>query len=336
MNVKQVVILGCVAVAAVAATAFTLRVAPTSISADRRGERVFPALLANVNEVASVTIRDNERAFTVKRRDGGFFDKDSRYPAKAEAFRDLVSGATTLSFEEAKTQDPSRYGDLGLADPGQGDKSGREVTIRNAKGDTLAHFIVGNRDTTVGGARGGVYLRFPGQPQTWLARGEARTPVPHTAWFEINLVNLGKDALARLELRGGGLDDLTMAAPSKGADIALEGAPEGRAPDTGKVMRLSFMVDPISFQDVRRPTKEPAPDARRLIATTHSGLRVTIAAVDLAEGWTRISAEATTDEAKAQLAELAPKIDGFEFKLSKNDADMLSWGMKDVTSEPKT
>lgn len=337
MNTKQVVILGFAAALAVAATAVTLRVSPQTIAADRRGERVFPALLANINDVASVSVRDNERTFTVERRDNGFFDRDSRYPAKAEAFRDLVTGAATLAFEEAKTADPARHADLGLAEPGQGDKSGREITIRNAKGDTVAAFIVGNRDTTVGGARGGVYLRMPQQPQTWLARGEVRVPAPHTAWFEINLINVGKDALARLELRDGGRDALTMVAPTKGADIALEGAPEGRAPDTGKVMRLSFMVDPVSFQDVRKPTKEPAPDARKLIVTGHNGLRITMTSVgDVAEGWVRIATEATTEESKAQAAELAPKIDGFEFKLSKNDSDMLAWGMADVTTEPKT
>ena len=42
------------------------------------------------------------------------------------------------------------------------------------------------------------------------------------------------------------------------------------------------------------------------------------------------------DETGATLATLAPKIDGFEFKLSKNDSDMLEWGLKDFTAEPKS
>lgn len=339
MNARYVIVLGCAAVVAVAATAFTLRVGPQDIAADRRGETVFPGLLARANDVATISVRDSEKTFTVERRDGGFFDQASRYPVRPEAFRDVVAGATTLAFEEAKTSDPARYGDLGLGEPGEAkpEQTGREVTLKDAKGETLANFIVGNRDTTVGGARGGVYIRFPDKPQTWLARGEVRVPVPHTAWFEINLINLNKDALARLELRGGGLDEVTLVAPKKGEDLKLENAPEGRTADSGKAMRLSFMVDPVSFQDVRRPTGVVKPDARKLIAYGHNGLKITVTNVDdLADGWVRMSVEATTEEAKKQAAELAPKIDGFEFKLSKNDSDMLAWGMKDFTTEAKS
>ena len=337
MNKKQIIVLAALAAASAAATHFTLRSAPQSIASDRRGERVFPALLQRANDVASITVRDNDKAFTVERRDNGFFDKDSRYPARPEAFRDMVAGAATLGFEESKTADPARYGDLGLADVGQGEKSGREVTMRDGKGAVLADVIVGNRDNTVGGARGGMFLRFPNSPQSWLARGELRVPAPYAAWFEINLINLNKDALAKLELRGGGLDDVTIASEPKGAELKLANEVEGRTPDAGKLMRLSFMVDPLSFQVVRAPTKEPASDARKLIAYAHNGLKITVTSIGpVTDGWVKMAVEPTSEESKTQAAELAPKIHGFEFKLSKNDSDMLAWGLMDFTTEPKS
>jgi len=337
MNVKSVSILGLVAALSVAGTWAVLRTSPQGIAADKRGQTVFPGLISKANDVTAIAIRDNDTTFTVVRRDNGFFDKASGYPTKPEAFRDLVAGAIGLTYEEGKTADPTRYGDLGLADAGKAEKSGREVTFTNAKGDVLADIIVGNRDNTVGGARGGTFVRFPKEPQTWLVRGEMRIPVPHTAWFEINLINLNKDALAKLELSGGGLDDVSMVSEKKGADLTLQSPPEGRTPDTGKVMRLSFMVDPLSFQDVRKPTAEPKPDARKLIATGQNGIKITVTSVgELADGWVRIGVESTSDASKKQAEELKPKVDGFEFKLSKNDSDMLAWGMKDFTQEPKS
>ena len=337
MNFKSVSILGLVAVLAIAGTWAVLQTAPQGVASDRRGQAVFPGLIAKANDITAIAIRDNDATFTVERRDNGFFDKASGYPTKPEAFRDLVAGAIGLTFEEGKTADPERYGDLGLAEPGHAEKSGRQVTFTNAKGDVLADIIVGNRDNTVGGARGGTFVRFPKEPQTWLARGEMRVPAPHTAWFEINLVNLNKDALARIELRGGGLDEITMVSEKKGADLVLQSPPEGRTADAGKILRLSFMVDPLSFQDVRKPSAEPKPDARQLIAYGQNGLKITVTNVgELADGWVRIAAEATTAEAKNQADELKPKIDGFEFKLSKNDSDMLGWGMKELTQEPKS
>jgi hypothetical protein len=338
MNTRHILILAALAAASAAATAVTLRNAPQSIAADRRGERMFPALLSRANDVATISIKDNDREFTVERRDNGFFDKDSRYVARPESFRDMVTGAATMTFEEAKTADPARYGDLGLAEIGQGDKSGRLVTMRDAKGEVMAQVIVGNPDATVGGARGGMYVRLPNAPQTWLARGQLRAPAPHAAWFEINLVNLNRDALARLELSGGGLDEVKMAAEKKGDDLKLETpVPEGRAPETGKILRLSFMVDPLSFQDVRAPRGELKADARTLTAYGHNGLKIVVTSVGPVEdGWVRMSAQATTEESKAQAAELSPKIDGFEFKLSKNDSDMLGWSLKDFTAEAKS
>ena len=337
MNKKQIIVLAALAAASAAATHFTLRSAPQSIASDRRGERVFPALLQRANDVASITIRDEDKAFTVERRDNGFIDKESRYPARPEAFRDMVAGAATLAFEESKTADPARYGDLGLADVGQGEKSGREVIMRDAKGEALANVIVGNRDNTVGGARGGMFLRFPNSPQSWLARGELRVPAPYAAWFEINLINLNRDALAKLELRGGGMDEVTITSEPKGAELKLINEVAGRAPDSGKLMRLSFMVDPLSFQDVRAPTAEPAPDARKLIAYAHNGLKITVTSIGpVTDGWVKMAVEPTSEESKTQAAELAPKIHGFEFKLSKNDSDMLAWGFMDFTSEPKS
>lgn len=336
MNIKSLTVLCVVAALCVAGTWATLRTAPQGIAADRRGEPVFPRLINEANSVTAITIRDNSPPFTVERRDNGFFEKASGYPVKPEAFREIVAGMISLAYEEGKTADPQRYADLGLAEAGQAEKSGRQVTLQDAKGATLADVIIGNRDMTVGGARGGTFIRFPKEPQTWLARGEVRVPAPNTAWFEINLINLNKDALAKLELRGGGLDDVTIASPSKGAELALQSPPSGREPEAGKLMRLSFMVDPLSFQEVRKADGAVKPDARILTAYGHNGLKLTVTSVgDLVDGWVRIVAEGTTDESKPQAEALKPKLDGFEFKLSKNDSDMLAWGLKDFTQEAK-
>lgn len=342
MNAKQLAVLAVAAVVAVGATAVTLRTSPQNIATDRRGERVFPDLLARANDVVTISIRDDDRTFTVERRGDGFFDKDSGYPARPESFRDLVAGASSLTFEESKTSDPARYADLGLGEPGKGlgDKAGREVVMRDAKGTALASVFVGNRDTTVGGARGGTYIRMPGQQTSYLARGEMRVPVPHAAWFEINLINFTRDMLAKLEMKGAGQDDYVMVSEPKGSELKLQTEVEGRAPDSGKVLRLSFMVDPISFQDVRAPKAEPKPDARQYIATSHDGLRVTVTSVgEQKDGWVRMQVDTipdATEEAKKKAAELAPKMHGFEFKLSQNDIDQMAWTLKDVTAEPKS
>lgn len=338
MNVKQIGALVVVTAVAVGGAAWSLRAGPQGFATDRRGEIVFPALVQRANDVASISVRDYERSFTIERRADGFYNKESGYPVKADAYRDLVAGVATLAFEETKTADPARYGDLGLAEPGAAPETvGRDVTLRDEKSNVLAHLTVGNRDTTVGGARGGAYIRLPDQKQAWLVRGEVRVPMPQTAWFEINLVNIGRDALESLQISGGGLDEIVARSEKKGDDLALVNVPEGRQADSGKIMRLSFMVDPISFQDVRKPAGEAAPDARKMVVTSRNGVRITYTSIgDLKDGWVRFATEATSDAGKAEADDFRKKTDGFDFKLAQHEIDMLGWGLKDVTQEPKS
>src|SRR5215468_270229 len=181
MNQRQLAILAAIALVSVGATAFVLRSGTQTIASDRRGERMFPALAAKASEITGLTIRQGADTLAVERRDGGFVLTESGFPVKVDPMRDLVASTIELRFEETRTSDPARYGELGLADPG-GTDGGKEVVLRTAGGE-LAAFVVGNRDATVGGPVGGVFVRLKGQPQTWLARGNVRLPSSRSDWF---------------------------------------------------------------------------------------------------------------------------------------------------------
>lgn len=340
MNTKHLIILGALAAAGIAANAVVYSTSPQRILTDKRGVMMFPDLISRANDIATISVRDKDGLFEVERKDKGFFEKDSGYAVKPELFRDVAAGAATLTYEEAKTADETRLGDLGLADPAKDktDKAGREVTFRNAKGDIIAQFIAGNRDNTVGGARGGQFVRLANDKQAWLMRGAVNVPVPHTAWFEINLINMNKDALARVELSGGGLDAINLDSTKKGDDLKLLNAPpEGRKADSNKALRVAFMMDPLSFDGVRKPKEEVKPDARKLVAIGHDGLRITVTNVgDLKDGWVRIKAEGTDEASKKTAAELAPKVDGFEFKLIDRYNEVLGWKLEDFTEAVKS
>ncbi len=341
MDSKQVIILGCVAAAAVALTTYTDNTSPQRFAGDRRSVAVFPELAARANSIATISVRDKDKTFTVERTDKGFFDKESRYPVKPELFRDLVGNASTLSYEEAKTADEKRYGDLGLGDPDSTEKperAGREVVIRAANGDLLASFWAGNRENSVGGARAGQYMRIGNDKQTWLVRGTTNIPAPHTAWFEINFFNMNKDALESVDLSGGALPEIKFASAKKGEDLKLTGdIPEGRKEDTNKSLRVAFMLDPLSFEEVRQPKEELKPGARKLIAKDRDGLVVTVTSVGKFEaGWRRIAVEGTSEDSKKRADELKPKMEGFEFKLIPRYSEMMGWKLEEFTEEVKS
>ena len=334
MNAKHLTTLAALAAISVGLTAWVLQTSAPTVASDRRGETIVPSLAAKANDITGLSIRDGAGTLAIERRDNRFVASDSGYPIKTDAVRDVVASSAGLSFQEARTSDPARYGDLGLADPGAKD-AGKEITFRTAGGE-LASFVVGNRDTTVGGPTGGVFIRLKGQPQTFLARGDVRLPVVRSDWFVAFDLDVKRNVIKKVELTGGGRDGVTASANAdKPGDLVLADVPEKRNADTFKVSRLATLVESFTFQDVRKATK-PADDARRMVVDAGEGLRLVLTAIgDITDGWVQIAAEATGDAAKDKAKLIASKVDGYDFRLPSNQAEILGWTVMDVTDEQK-
>ncbi len=334
MNRRQLTILALLAAVSVGATAVVLRTSTAGIASDHRGERVLPGLIDKTNQITGVVVRQGTDTLAIERRDTGFVAADSGFPVKADTVRDLIASSLELSFEEARTSDPARYPDLGLADPGAAD-GGKEITIRAGSGN-LADFVVGNRDNTVGGALGGEFVRLEGQPQTWLARGNVRLPANRSDWFAGLDLGLKGDDIKKIEVMGGGRDGVSATASAgKPGELTLENVPEKRVADTFKVGRLASMIGSFAFQDVRKRSK-PADDARHMVADFGDGLRLTVtAAGEPTEGWVQLSAEAANDAARPRADAVMAKVGAYDFRLPADRAELLGWTNTELTTEQK-
>jgi hypothetical protein len=337
MNAKHLTPLAVVAVISVAATVWALHTNATTVASDRRGETVIPSLVAKANDITGVSVRDSSGTISIERRDNRFVAADSGYPIKTDTIRDVVASSAELAFEEARTADPERYGDLGLADPGakDGKNAGKEITFRTASGE-LADFVVGNPDTTGGGPDGGVFIRIKGGAQTFLARGNVRLPAVRSEWFIPLDLDVKRKEVKKVELTGGGHDGLTATeSADKPGTLVLADVPENRTAEDFKVSRLATLVESFTFQDVRKATK-PADDARRMIVDAGNGLRLTITSLgNVSDGWVQIAAEATEDSAKDKAKLITSKVEGYDFRLPSHLAEVLGWTVTDVTNEQK-
>jgi hypothetical protein len=335
MNPRHLSVLAVLALLSVGATATVLRTSATTIASDRRGERVLAGLAGKAGDISGLTLRQGADTLSIERRGSGFVAADSGYPVKTDAVRDVLASSIELTFEEARTRDPARYGDLGLADP-PATEGGKEITFR-AGGDDLADIVVGNRDSSVGGPIGGVFVRLKGQPQTWLARGNVRLPPSRTDWLVPIDLGIRRNEIRKIEVSGGGRDGVTAEAPAdKPGELTLQSVPEKHVPDAFKVSRLVTFIESFTFQDVRKRTK-PNDDPRRLTADIGDGMRLSFTGVgDLAEGWVQISAEATGDAARDKTNALNAKLQGHDFRLPPHQTDVLGWTIADLTNEQKS
>lgn len=335
MNSKHLTMLAALAAVSIAVTAWVLHTSAPTVLSDRRGESVVPSLTAKANDITGLSIRDGSGTLVIERRDNRFVVSDSGYPVKTDAVRDLLASSASLTFQEARTSDPARYGDLGLANPGDKD-GGKEITFRTAGGE-LASFVVGNRDFSVGGPTGGAFVRLKGEPQTFLVRGDIRLPSGVPDWFVAFDLDIKRNEIKKVELTGGGREDLTASAdPDKPGDLALAGVPEKRSPDSFKVSRLSSLVESFTFQDVRKATK-PAEDSRRMVVEAKNGLRLIFTSMsDPAKGWVQIAAEATNDATKDKAKLISSQVGGYDFRVSASQAEILGWTILDITDEQKS
>jgi hypothetical protein len=335
MNAKHLTPLAVLAAVSVAATAWVLQTSTPTVGSDRRGESVVPSLLAKANDITGLSVRDGNGTITVERRDNRFVAAESGYPIKTDTIRDVVASSAELAFEEARTADPNRYGDLGLADPGDKNASdaGKEITFRTAGGE-FADLVVGKTDTTAGGPAGGIFIRVKGQPQTFLARGNVRLPAIRSDWFVPFDLDVKRSEVKKVELDGGGRDGLTATASAdKPGTLELADVPEKRTAEDFKVSRLATLVESFTFQDVRKATK-PTDDARKMVVDAGNGLRLTITALgNVSDGWVQVAVEATEDAAKDKAKLITSKVEGYDFRLPSNLAEVLGWTMVDVTNE---
>ncbi len=337
MNPKHLTPLAVVAAVSVVAAAWVLHTGATTVTSDRRGETVVPSLLAKANDITAISIRDSSGTITIERFGNRFVAADSGYPVKTDAIRDLVASSAELAFEESRTADPNRYGDLGLGDPTAKNaaEAGKEITFRTAGGE-LADFVVGKTDATAGGSAGGTFIRLKGDAQTFLARGNVRLPAARAGWFIPFDLDVKRAEVRKVELKGGGRDDVTATAKAdKPGALELNGVPEKRTADDFKVGRLVTLVEAFTFQDVRKST-QGAGDARHMIVHAGNGLRLTVVSIgNVSDGWVRISATADEDGAKDKAKLIASKVDGYDFRLPANLAEILGWTVTDLTNEQK-
>lgn len=337
MKAKHLTPLAVLAAVGVAATVWSLHIDATTVASDRRGETVIPSLVAEANDIAGLSIRDSSGTISVERRGNRFVATDSGYPIKTDIIRDVVASSAELAFQEARTSDPNRYDDLGLADPEAKNAKdpGKEITLRTAGGE-LADFVVGKTDTTVGGTAGGVFIRIKGDAQTFLARGNVRLPTVRSDWFVPFDLDVKRNEVKKVELTGGGRDGVAATADAdKPGTLVLADVPEKRTAEEFKVSRLATLVESFTFQDVRKATK-PADDARRMIVDAGDGLRITITSIgNVSDGWVQIAAEATEDGAKDKAKLITSKVEGYDFRLPANLAEVMGWTVTDLTDEQK-
>ncbi|MFM9170045.1 MAG: hypothetical protein ACKOTD_07990, partial [Phycisphaerales bacterium] len=219
--------------------------------------------------------------------------------------RALVASLGGLTIEDKMTAKPERHAELALAWP---DAEGRARLVRflptEAPGaQPVAELVVGEERFSPDA----VFVRLPGQDQTWRARGRVQIPDDAMGWMDRSLLVLPSDETLSVEF-----DGLVLSRPADDAPaaetarrpwvVAVDEAERARWSDAqqeGATLGLPSFLERLEFEAVRRARGDVAKEPKWTAAFDLKTGTVTLAGHEEPEGvWFTLTAFPKPDAPK--------------------------------------
>lgn len=301
----------------------------STLQANREGSPqvegpVFADWTSRVANTTQIEIRSAQDHFTLSQTQAGWvMPSRDNYPVRAARVAELDAFLGALEFEGARTADPERHAQLGLSEAGS-DSAASRVILRNASGEILADILLGDV------RNGRIYLRFPGEDQTWAARTDGgATLLPDIAaadaWLELDFIALGRTAIARTRITPQTGPAYLLERPGQGARNFLLRQPSGWRPITaGAGNGPGAGLARLRFRDVRRADRLRGDIVASHVAETFGGLRLSMNII--AQGdtrWAVVTALALTDGSQLAATQMNQRVGGWAYLLSDASLDRL-------------
>ena len=300
MNPKAFIGLAAVTAVATAAAVASVVDRYGTVQSSSSQERVVPALVDRINEVAEVSVTFGDGELVVKRKgEGWVLASRNDYPVSAEKVNKAVVQLSQLLLYEPKTKMPERYPRIDVEDIATEKSESKLLRLRDASGGSLAEVIVGKDQYFMAGpSRRGVYLRKSGEAQAWLASGMLEITKNARDFVVRDIMDVHSKRVLSVETIAADGSKLVVArAEPTEEDFKVEDLPAGaklKPAAPGTLRDMSSALSAIDLNDVL-PASEMAfsgADVTRAVVRTFDGLVVDITLTEKEdeEFWARFRA----------------------------------------------
>jgi hypothetical protein len=210
-------VLAAGAVVSAGLAAYAVSAGDRAVGAAPRGERALPGLTQELPDVASIALfRADLKATFLRRGEGWRVAEKGGYPADTGKIGKLALALAELQLVEPKTRRRDLYPRLQVEKPGIGKST--LVTVKNKSGATIALLIVGKeRYDRLGTGENAIYVRKPGDAQSWLARGSLDLSGKLPDWLDQKILDIPESRIAQVSLTAPDGTNLTIARLSAAA-----------------------------------------------------------------------------------------------------------------------
>ncbi|MBS0384759.1 MAG: DUF4340 domain-containing protein [Proteobacteria bacterium] len=197
----QVLTLFVAAAALVAVAAVTVGIETRASRPDLASGFVAPGLHDTIGTGRRIIITSSDASYRIERAQHGnesiWVMRDrGDYPVLSGRLAQLTQGLEQLRFTRRMTTDPAKFDRLGVGDPRHGGH-GVLVQIEDGRGALLVNLILGTVPTA---GQNVVYVRKPGENQTWAAQGPLPPLRDVASWLNLRPLDLPVERLAHVEI----------------------------------------------------------------------------------------------------------------------------------------
>ena len=332
MQQRTTLILAAIAVIAVGgAWQFGIRATPSSGLETTAGGLVFPGLAAKLGHVARIDIQGKGATLGIIQARGkwGLADRGG-YPVQQDKLRELLTGLTELRLTEARTSDPAQYSRLGVEDPNATGTSNL-LRLLDAAGKPIAELIVGHRRVrTQGNVPETIFVRRPGEAQSWMAEGRLPVDSDPQLWFERDIANIQGSKIAKATATRG---DTVLQFARTGDKFELTAPAEHPKFDEYRVEEVARAFETLTLTDVHPVAEQPGEKLGTAVHTLADGTVITTTVFRADKDiWAQFAATGDTDAAK----EMQARVQGWAYQVGSWKEKSFIPTMDDLkASEPE-
>lgn len=319
---------------------------PGSVSGEHSsvyaGKLMFPDLAAKLQNTARIEVVHDGKTLTIARQGDhwGLVERDG-YPVQEAKLRSMLTALTELRLVEPRTADPSQYAALGVENADANGASSHLLRILDKAGKETVALIVGNRRTgTAGHAPDQVYVRRPGDRQSWLAEGSLQVDGDPQVWLDRDIMNIDHSRISKVTVTD---PSGTLEFDRAGDKFTLVAPAEHPKLDSYKVEDVARALELLTFDDVRRDDAAPGTPIGTSEFTTDDGLSVTAQVFDWPKSPLKTDADASiavrftvsgTGKAQPEAARLAALVGGWTYGLGAWKKTSLLPAVSDLAEPP--
>jgi hypothetical protein len=321
MRPRAVALLVALAVVAVAGGwYFGTATTPGEQTTVAGGKLMFPDLAPQLLHVVRIEITHQGKPTVIEKRPDGDWGIAAMhdYPVQEAKLRGMLTALTELRLAEPRTSDPAEFSRLGLDDPNNPASTADLLRLMDANGKPFAAVIVGHRRVrSQGNVPEEVYVRRPGENQTWLAEGSLQVDADASLWLDRNVMNIAHDRIASVSVdnQGAAGEQALVFGREDGKFTLTQPADHPKLEDY-KVDDVARALELLTFQEVKADADAPGSEAGHSVFTTSDGLAVAVTVLHAdTDVWARFAVSGSSDKVKAEAERMNGRVAGWTYQI---------------------